>query len=468
MKHPKIVMLAVIGSIGCSSSTSPSSGTITVTLTVTPPHVTDGDTLTVAAQAVPSGNVPVHWIVIRATGALTITDSVTLHGAGPQSVTRHYAVPLQTPPGSVNVTAAAHDGSIIDSVATTVFVLPYAYSSMSAGGYHTCALTPDSTAYCWGANGAWQLGTGDTVSRGFPVAVATSVRFVALTAGGFHTCALTGAGAAYCWGGPDSVSKAVAGGITFALLAAGGTNHQCGLTAAGIAYCWGDNQMGQLGDGGTTSSATPVAVAGGLTFTRISTGGAHSCGLTAAGSAYCWGFNNSGQLGDSTTIDRSTPVEVRGGFTYTSLATGGLHSCGLTTTGAVYCWGDNGGYQLGDGTQLSHPTPAAVQTTVSFASLGSSVGAHTCGLTGSGLGYCWGDDVFGQIGDGATFSAAPTPHAIVGAQAFAALSGGSDHSCGVSPAHVAYCWGYNGNGQLGTGSVGGTTPTPVPVIGQIP
>src|SRR5205807_1552160 len=328
--------------------------------------VADGDTLTVAAQAVPSGNVTVRWIVIRTTGALTITDSVPLHGAGPQSVTRHYAVPLQTPPGGVNVTATAHDGGVIDSGATTVFVLPYAYSSMSAGGYHTCALTPVSTPYCWGANGAWQLG-----------------------------------------------------------------------------------------DSGTTSSATPVAVAGGLTFTSISTGGAHSCGLTAAGSAYCWGFNNSGQLGDSTIMDRSTPVAVKGAFTFTSLATGGLHSCGLTTTGAVYCWGANGAYQLGDGTQLSHPTPAAVQTTVSFASLGSSVGSHTCGLTGSGLGYCWGDDLFGQIGDGATFSSAPTPHAIAGAQAFAAVSGGSDHSCGVSPAHVAYCWGYNGNGQLGTGSVGG-------------
>src|SRR2546422_3788318 len=78
---------------------SPSSGTIIVTLTVTPPHVADGDALTVAAQAVPSGNVTVRLVVIRSTGALTITDSVTLHGAGPQSVTRHYAVPLQTPPG---------------------------------------------------------------------------------------------------------------------------------------------------------------------------------------------------------------------------------------------------------------------------------------------------------------------------------------------------------------------------------
>ena len=100
------------------------------------------------------------------------------------------------------------------------------------------------------------------------------------------------------WGGPDSVPTAVGGGITFAQLAAGGTNHQCGITSAGIAYCWGDNRQGQLGDGGTTNSATPIAVAGGLIFASISTGGAHSCGVAAAGSAYRWGFNNSGQLGE--------------------------------------------------------------------------------------------------------------------------------------------------------------------------
>jgi len=252
------------------------------------------------------------------------------------------------------------------------------------------------------------------------------------------------------------------------LLGAGGTNHKCGITTVGAAYCWGDNRQGQLGDGGTTSSATPVAVAGGLTFASISTGGAHSCGLTAAGFAYCWGFNNSGQVGDSTTTDRWSPVAVKGGFTFAALVAGGLHTCGLTTTAATYCWGANGAYELGDGTGVDHSTPVAVKATVSFASLGSSVGSHTCGVTGSGLGYCWGSNVFGQVGDGTTTGAVPTPQAIAGTITFAAVSGGSDHSCGVSTAHFAYCWGYNGNGQLGTGSLGGTSPAPVPVIGQAP
>src|SRR6266496_1448432 len=170
------------------------------------------------------------------------------------------------------------------------------------------------------------------------------------------------------------------------------------------------------------------------------------------------------QLGDSTTTDRWSPVAVKGGFTFASLVAGGLHTCALTTTAATYCWGANGSYELGDGTNLDHPTPVAVQSTISFANLGSAVGSHTCGVTGSGLGYCWGDNIFGQIGDGTTASVAPTPHAVAGALTFVAVSGGSDHSCGLSTAHIAYCWGFNGNGQLGTGPLGGTSPTPVPVV----
>jgi len=463
-----IVILATAGLVGCTSSTSPGAGAITVTLTVKPPSVAAGGVLTVTATAVPSGEVSIQVIVIQATGAFVVAESVIVQGADSQSVTRNYAVPTQAPPGSVNFTATARGGSVVGHAQATVFVLPSTYRSVSAGGYHTCGLAADSTAYCWGANGVGQLGAGDTVSRGTPVAVAGGLRFVGLSAGGFHTCALTAAGTAYCWGGGDSVPKVVGGGIPFVQLAAGGTNHKCGITAVGTPYCWGDNRQGQLGDGGTTSSATPVPVASGLTFASISTGGAHSCGLTAAGSAYCWGFNNSGQLGDSTTTDRWSPVAVKGGFTFASLVAGGLHTCALTTTAATYCWGANGSYELGDGTNLDHLTPVAVQSTISFANLGSAVWSHTCGVTGSGLGYCWGDNIFGQIGDGTTASVAPTPHAVAGALTFVAVSGGSDHSCGLSTAHIAYCWGFNGNGQLGTGPLGGTSPTPVPVVGQVP
>ncbi len=243
------------------------------------------------------------------------------------------------------------------------------------------------------------------------------------------------------------------------LLAAGGTNHQCALTAGGTAYCWGYNHQGQLGHGDTTTSAAPVAVTGGITFASLTTGGSHSCGLTAAGAAYCWGFNNAGQLGDSTTTDRWSPVPVKGGVTFASVVTSALSTCALTSNGATYCWGGANGIPA---------TPVVFNDTIAFASLGSSVGDHICAVNSSGKGYCWGSDLFGQLGDGMTGSVSPSPVPIAGGLSFLNVNGGSDHSCGVTTAHVAYCWGYNGNGQVGAGSIGGTDPTPVPVITQSP
>ena len=123
---------------------------------------------------------------------------------------------------------------------------PRTYALVSSGGYHTCGLTLDGVAWCWGDNTSWQLGTGgDKSTRRTPARVAGGLHFASLEAGGFQTCALTAAGAAYCWGGGrDSVPTAVAGGLTFVLLAAGGTNHQCAMTAGGAAYCWGYNHLG--------------------------------------------------------------------------------------------------------------------------------------------------------------------------------------------------------------------------------
>jgi alpha-tubulin suppressor-like RCC1 family protein len=351
------------------------------------------------------------------------------------------------------------------------------FAAVSAGSAHTCGLTAAGAAYCWGYNSFGELGDGTTTNyRLTPVLVAGGVSFAAVSAGFNHTCGLTAAGASYCWGAnyfgqlgdggttqPRWTPVLVAGGVSFAVVSAG-TGHTCGLTAAGAAYCWGSNTFGSLGDGTTTGRSTPGLVTGGVSFTAVSAGTGQTCGLTAAGAAYCWGRNFYGQLGDGTKTDRSTPGLVAGGVSFAAVSAGSSHTCGLTSAGATYCWGYNDLGQLGDGTWTTRLTPVLVAGGVSFGAV-SAGGGHTCGLTATGAAYCWGYNAFGQLGDGTTtplFTGRATLAPVAGGVTFAALSAGSDHTCGVTAAHAAYCWGSNAWGKLGDGSPTGQ-PTPVRV-----
>ena len=180
-----------------------------------------------------------------------------------------------------------------------------------------------------------------------------------------------------------------------------GAIRTCGLAATGDAYCWGFNDFGQLGNGSTTGSLTPVLVSGGIRFSSISTKFGHTCGVTSVGDVYCWGENFRGQLGDGTTINRHTPVLVSGGLSFASVNAGGALTCGVTSDGDAYCWGENSSGQLGNGTTTDRHTPVPVEGGLSFASVNNAA-LHTCAVTTAGVAYCWGFNSDGQLGDGST------------------------------------------------------------------
>ena len=254
----------------------------------------------------------------------------------------------------------------------------------------------------------------------------------------------------------------------------------CGLTSAGKAYCWGPNWSGQLGDG-TSARERPVpsAVSGGLAFTSLVDSGNHRCGLVADGKAYCWGSNSSGQLGDGTagsasdyrSADRSVPVAVLGGPTFASLSAGSGHTCGLTTAGPAYCWGANTQGQLGDGTSgngdwsdttANRSAPVAVLGGRIFTAIAVG-GDHTCALDAGGVAYCWGWNQDGQLGDGTTGTNRVTPTAVSGSLTFSNITAGWHHTCGVTVGGAAYCWGMNYMAQL-TGYTSGSV-VPLAVTG---
>jgi alpha-tubulin suppressor-like RCC1 family protein len=291
--------------------------------------------------------------------------------------------------------------------------------------------------------------------------------------GSFHSCALNPSGQAYCWGdnyygklgdgtsGSFSrpVPTPVAGGLTFAALSGGG-DHSCGVTTSGVAYCWGWNGEGELGDGTIDTRLVPTRVAGDLTFAVVSAGGGHTCGVTTAGAAYCWGVNWAGQLGTGTaevcplelgTACSTVPVPVAGGLTFATVSAGDFHTCGVTTSGQAYCWGYNNVGELGDGTIGLSPFPTPVAGGLTFAAVSAGGEEYTCGVTTSGQAYCWGWNGNGQLGDSTTTARlVPTP--VAGGLTFAAVSGGYAHTCGVATSGAAYCWGWGPNGQLGDGT----------------
>ena len=188
-------------------------------------------------------------------------------------------------------------------------------AAIAAGNSHTCALTTGGEVRCWGLNGAGQLGDGSTANRTTHVAVKGM-------------------------GGSGTLSGVAA--------IAAGSSHTCALTTAGAVHCWGYNSSGQLGDGSNMSRTTPVDVQGlGGSGTlsgvaAIAAGQLHTCARTMAGAVHCWGLNGAGQLGDGSTTNSTTPVAVTGlGSGVAAIAAGSNHTCALTTAGAVRCWGNN-------------------------------------------------------------------------------------------------------------------------------
>jgi alpha-tubulin suppressor-like RCC1 family protein len=228
--------------------------------------------------------------------------------------------------------------------------------------------------------------------------------------------------------------------------------------------------------GGTVAiSVNSPATADPASFAQVSVGYSHACGVTTSGAAYCWGSDDMGELGNGAVAgdqESPYPVSTPAGVEWTSVTAGADHTCGLTTTGAAYCWGLGQFGPLGDGNYANHiasaPAPVMSPSGVTWASL-TAADKYTCGLSTGGAAYCWGVDGEGQLGSATAFAntEAGTP-ALVDTPAgvsWSAVFPGLTNTCAITTTGAAYCWGTNTSGEIGNGTISSKQVEPALVGG---
>jgi alpha-tubulin suppressor-like RCC1 family protein len=305
---------------------------------------------------------------------------------------------------------------------------------LGIGADHTCWATHD-TITCLGKNESGQLGTGTTApSPNWPRPPVSGLdgHPASMDAGLKFTCVLLTSGGVQCWGSnalgqigdgtsnpaaltPQDVQGLAAGVVDIGV----GTDSACAVLNTGGVRCWGDNTFGQLGNGTTEGSSTPVDVLQVAGATQVTVGDRFACATIADGTAKCWGSNAKGNLGDGSVLDRTVPVLVSGLTDVRSMAAGHGSTCAITDAGGVQCWGQNTYGQLGNGTAKRSRIPTQVIGLTHGVAEVSPDRNHTCAATVEGAVLCWGKNGWHQLGDG-TDTDRLTPVAVLG------VAGGND------------------------------------------
>jgi alpha-tubulin suppressor-like RCC1 family protein len=350
---------------------------------------------------------------------------------------------------------------------------------VAASGSHTCAWTSGGDGYCFGDSSHGELGVATAVNATpLPIAGAWS----AFAFGEQHVCAVDKSRALSCaggngWGqlgkGPTAVLQPMQVGTSSWSKVYAGTNATCVLDGSNEASCGGNNYYGQLGDGTQTSRSGLAPTAGGHGWSSLEIGADNVCAVEASTPqvVWCWGRNDDGEsahaFGAPVTMPTITTV-VGPTMAATIQLSVAEHTCAavsdpMISYGQTFCWGNNSRGQLGDGSTSARSTPTMIPNPPSGAGTFSMVGAgtqYTCGRVTDGSLWCWGR---GDYGLNPTHADADTIQQLSPPTSMSQVFTGGNHACAIDnqgATRQAYCWGYNGEGQLGFASPG-STDTPM-------
>jgi alpha-tubulin suppressor-like RCC1 family protein len=329
------------------------------------------------------------------------------------------------------------------------------WKNIVAGRNRTCGIGNDNQAYCWGL---FYLGDGTSNLSHVPKSVTLPsgvTGWQAIALGYNDKCAIALEGSLFCWGSDDYGSMGngpidtslklspspvtVPTGVTSWTSVSSGYLTNCAIANTGDAYCWGLNALGPY-----QSSDIPVIIpkpSGVLKWLKITVGHEHTCAITDTGELNCWGSNRYGNLGNgiisNTTVSApGISIARPGGVSrWTDVGTFAFrdvynvfdtHNCAIADTGDAYCWSINDYGELGNGSATSITTTGTTVGVLPYPTLVIKPAGvtswtaiqpgdlHTCALSNSGTPYCWGQENYGELGDGnASPSQRKTPVAVI-------------------------------------------------------
>jgi alpha-tubulin suppressor-like RCC1 family protein len=441
-----------------------------------------------------SGTIPLIISNVQVTNITTTSATISWNTNNPSgsSVTSQvsYGITIGYGSGVSNTSSGLHSVNLSSLSAGTKYY--YQIQSTISGippaiysNYFTTAglpfVPPPSTTkviWAWGLNGNGQLGDGtNNIISNVPVEDNLPAGVTAISAGDDFSLALTSNGTVWAWGCTNQtndngvlgngtntgsqipVQVSMPAGVTVTAIAAG-HDFSLALTSTGTVWAWGYGIDGELGNGFSTNSNVPVQVSmpSVVKVTAISAGGGYSLALTSGGKVWAWGYGIDGELGNGANTSSNIPVQVSipSGITITAIAAGHDSGLALVSDGTVLAWGYNGNGELGNGNNANSNIPVSVKIPPGITVTAIAAGyRHNLALTSGGAILAWGDNVFGELGNGNnTNSNIPVQVSMPSGVKVTAIAaaGDNDFSLALTSGGMVWSWGYGIDGELGNGN----------------